>query len=458
MTATCGSIVARFRSTHLRVGVIGLGYVGLPLALLFARQGFQTTGFELDPMKLDKLNRYETYIHHVPAESIRKQKRRFHATADFQQLTEMDAIIICVPTPLDDHRQPDLTAVHTTTDTVQRHLRPGQLVVLESTTYPGTTDEMVLPTLRKSGLQCTAHQYSLNGNQITASAKECCEFMLAFSPEREDPGNAQRQTAQIPKILGAVNSTSAAAAYALYSQVFKQVVLVSSARVAEMTKLLENTYRCVNIALINELKLLSRRMGIDIWETIDAAKTKPFGFTAFYPGPGVGGHCIPIDPFYLTWKARQYSVTSRFIELAGEINSQMPEYIVSSIADALERTKQCVNGSHIVVAGVAYKKDVDDVRESPSLRIIELLQARGAHVDYHDPYCPCLINMNPGKVDRLLSVELTAELLKRCTAVVISTDHSSYDYHFIVRHAKLVIDTRNATRNVRHDRHKIVCC
>jgi UDP-N-acetyl-D-glucosamine dehydrogenase len=340
---------------------------------------------------------------------------------------------------------------------VSAHLRPGQLIVLESTTYPGTTDEVVLPILEKPGLRCSPSAYATDGSVVKSSGTVGGDFLLAFSPEREDPGNKQFQTHQIPKVIGGVNGASAVAARALYDQVFERTLLVSSARAAEMTKLLENIYRCVNIALVNELKLLCLRMGIDIWEVIEAAKTKPFGFTAFYPGPGLGGHCIPIDPFYLTWKAREYEFPTRFIELAGEINSAMPEHVVASLADALNRRKQCLQDARILVLGVAYKKDIDDPRESPSLRIMELLRLRGARVDYHDPYFPRLPKTR--RYDfRLASVELTAQTLAQFDAIVIATDHSSYDYAFIVRHARLVIDTRNATRQVTEFPEKIVRC
>jgi UDP-N-acetyl-D-glucosamine dehydrogenase len=448
----------RFAGKKIQVGVVGLGYVGLPLALLFARQGFQTTGFDVDHTKVENLNSGETYIKHIPASAIAAQQTRFRATGDFQHLGGMDAIIICVPTPLDEHRQPDLSDVRNTAETIRRYLRRGQLIVLESTTYPGTTEELVLPILEQSGLHCSVQSYSISDKNIAQSRRNVPDFLLAFSPEREDPGNRDFETCHIPKVIGGVNGASASAAHALYSQVFADSVLVTSSRVAEMTKLLENTYRSVNIALVNELKMLCQQMNIDIWEVIEAAKTKPFGFTAFYPGPGLGGHCIPVDPFYLTWKAREYDCPTRFIELAGEINSSMPMYVLSSLVEALDQHKQCLNGSHILVLGVAYKKDIDDLRESPSLRIITLLQSRGAQVDYHDPYFPRLHNTRLYHLEGMSSIELTADVLKRVTAVVISTDHSSYDYDFIVRHSRLVIDTRNATRSVSAFREKIVRC
>ena len=442
-----------------QVGVVGLGYVGLPLALGFARKGFRTTGFDIDPAKVGKLQRGETYIGHIAGALIAEEvkKARFLPTADYARVKEMDAIIICVPTPLNEHRDPDLSYIRNTAEAISACLRPGQLVVLESTTYPGTTDEVVLPILERSGLHCPLSPYATDGRTVIPSEAMGGDFLLAFSPEREDPGNKQFQTRQIPKVIGGVNAASAVAARALYDLVLERTLLVSSARAAEMTKLLENIYRCVNIALVNELKLLCLRMGIDIWEVIEAAKTKPFGFTAFYPGPGLGGHCIPIDPFYLTWKAREYEFPTRFIELAGEINSAMPEHVVASLAGALNRRKQCLQEARILILGVAYKKDIDDLRESPSLRIMELLRLRGARVDYHDPYFPRLPKTR--RYDfRLAAVELTAETLAQFDAVVIATDHSSYDYAFIVRHARLVIDTRNATRAVTEFREKIVHC
>jgi UDP-N-acetyl-D-glucosamine dehydrogenase len=369
----------------------------------------------------------------------------------------MQAIIICVPTPLDDHQEPDLTYIQKTAEVISSFLRPGQLVVLESTTYPGTTEEVLLPILEKSSLRCPVSAYSVEGATPQATAESDLDFFLAFSPEREDPGNKKFATNQIPKVIGGVNAASALAAQDLYRQVFERTILVSSSRAAEMTKLLENIYRCVNIALVNELKLLCLRMGIDVWEVIEAAKTKPFGFTAFYPGPGLGGHCIPIDPFYLTWKAREYEFPTRFIELAGEINSAMPEHVVNALAEALNRRKQCLHDAKILVLGIAYKKDVDDLRESPSLRILELLRARGARVDYNDPYFPRLHKMRRYDLG-LSSVELKAEVLAEYQAVIIATDHSCYDYASIVRHAQLVVDTRNATRHITEHRHKIIHC
>jgi UDP-N-acetyl-D-glucosamine dehydrogenase len=442
-----------------RIGIIGLGYVGLPLALLFARNGFRVCGFDVDPHKVDILGRGKSYIRHIQESVIAEhvERGRLIVTTDFSKAREMDSLLICVPTPLDAHREPDLSYVRNTTESILPHLQRGQLVVLESTTYPGTTEEVVLPVLEKSGLRSPVKAYSPIFREVPPGDGAGIDFLLAFSPEREDPGNKQFETHEVPKVIGGVNASSARAAQMLYSQAFKKTLVVSSARTAEMTKILENTYRCVNIALVNELKLLCLRMGIDIWEVIEAAKTKPFGFTAFYPGPGLGGHCIPIDPFYLTWKAREYEFPTRFIELAGEINSAMPEHTVSAIADALNRRKQCLQDSRVLIMGIAYKKDVDDLRESPSLRIMELLEARGAHVEYHDPYFPQLPKMR--KYDfRLQCVDPTPEALAKYDVVVIATDHSSFDYTAIVKHAQLVIDTRNATHGIKDYADKIVRC
>jgi UDP-N-acetyl-D-glucosamine dehydrogenase len=458
-TKTLTGLQHRLNHQTARVGVIGLGYVGLPLALLFSRRGFVTVGLDIDPVKVDLLGRGETYIKHIPAAAIQEQFRgkRLSATTDFSEIASLDACIICVPTPLNEYREPDLSYVTQTAEAVSAHLRPNQLVVLESTTYPGTTEELVLPILERSGLRCPVEPYDAATLSPESWQGSSSDFLLAFSPEREDPGNKQFETHQIPKVVGGVNAASALAAQTLYAHAFERTVLVSSARVAEMAKILENTYRCVNIALINELKLLCVRMGIDIWEVIDSAKTKPFGFTPFYPGPGLGGHCIPIDPFYLTWKAREYELATRFIELAGEINSSMPGHVVDAVGEALNQRGQCFKDSRILVLGIAYKKDIDDLRESPSLRIIELLQERGARVDYNDPYFPKLHKMRRYDFG-LSSVPLNAETLASYAAVVIVTDHSSYDYELIARHSKQVIDTRNATHGLREYRDKIVHC
>lgn len=442
-----------FKGTQLKVAIIGCGYVGLPLALRFAEAGHKVTGFDTDPNKVSMLNAGKSYIEHIPQTKIQQfvNSRHFSATTDFARLKEADAIIICVPTPLDERREPDLSYVEQTAISVQPHLQRGQLVVLESTTYPGTTEELVLPILEKSGLHCPIAAGPENENMA-------CDFWLAFSPEREDPGNKQFGLAQIPKVVGGVNPPSGRAAQALYAQVVARVVPVSSTRAAEMAKLLENIFRCVNIALVNELKMLSMRMGIDIWEVIDAAATKPFGFMPFYPGPGLGGHCIPVDPYYLSWKAREFDFSTRFIELAGEVNTAMPYHVVDAIAAALNDHKKSLKGSKLLILGVAYKKDVDDLRESPTLKIMQLLQQRGAHLEYNDPYFPRLHKMRHYNYEHMKSVPLNPQTLGSFDAVVIATDHSSYDYVAIVDAAHLVVDTRNATRRVMRHRGKIVLC
>ena len=457
--STNTALFQRLQKKTAEVGIIGMGYVGLPLALSFARAGFKVTGFDVDPEKIQKLQKRETYIRHISSSEIAEAivKRDLRATDDFRRLRDMDAILICVPTPLDEHREPDMSYVLSTAESIGAALRPDQLIVLESTTYPGTTEEVVLGTLQKSGLRCPAAPYTVRGLKIDYDTSLEADFLMAFSPEREDPGNKNFKTYQVPKVIGGVNGPSARAAQMLYAPVFDKIVMVSSTRAAEMTKLLENIYRAVNIALVNELKCLCLRMGIDIWEVIEAAKTKPFGFTAFYPGPGLGGHCIPIDPFYLTWKAREFDFPTRFIELAGEVNTGMPEFVVSAVAEAFNARKRCLQDSKILILGVAYKKDVDDVRESPSLRIMQLLQARGARVEYSDPFFPTLPKMRHYNFG-LSSVDLTPENLARYDAVLVATDHSVYDYRDIVRHARLVIDTRNATRNITEHREKIVLC
>src|SRR5258705_429524 len=442
-----------FKGSQLRVGIIGCGYVGLPLGLRFAEAGHRVTGFDTDPTKVEKLNRGQTYIQHISQNKIQQfvQSKHFGATTDFSKLAEMDAVLICVPTPLDQRREPDLSYVEQTAQSIRPHLQRGQLVVLESTTYPGTTEELVLPILEQTGMKCPI-AHGPENEQIST------DFFLAFSPEREDPGNKQFGLAQIPKVVGGVNPPSGRAAVALYSQIVARVVPVSTTRAAEMTKLLENIFRCVNIALVNELKMLSLRMGVDVWEVIDAASTKPFGFMPFYPGPGLGGHCIPVDPFYLSWKAREYDFSTRFIELAGEINTSMPYHVVDSVSEALNMHKKSLSGSKLLVLGVAYKKDVDDLRESPTLKIMEILKKRGAHFDYNDPYFPQLHKMRHYDYSDMKSVPLSAETLGKYDAVLIATDHSSYDYGAIVDAAKLVIDTRNATRRVIRHRAKIVLC
>ena len=442
-----------FKGGQLKVAIIGCGYVGLPLALRFAEAGHKVTGFDTDPEKVRMLNAGRSYIEHIPQTKIQQfvNSRHFNAVTDFSKLAEADAIVICVPTPLNEYREPDLSYVENTAKSIQPHLVRGQLVVLESTTYPGTTEELVLPILEKSGLRCPIVTGPENENVPL-------DFFLAFSPEREDPGNKQYGLAQIPKVVGGLNPPSGRAACAIYAQVVAKVVPVSSTRAAEMAKLLENIFRCVNIALVNELKMLSLRMNIDIWEVIDAAATKPFGFMPFYPGPGLGGHCIPIDPYYLSWKAREFDFSTRFIELAGEVNTAMPYHVVDAIAAALNNHKKSLNGSRLLILGMAYKKDVDDLRESPTLKIMQLLQSRGAAFDYNDPYFPKLHKMRHYNFEEMKSVPLNPQTLAGYDAVVISTDHSSYDFGAIVDAAKLVIDTRNATRRVTRNRNKIVLC
>ena len=442
-----------FAGKDIKVGIIGCGYVGLPLALRFADVGQRVTGFDLDPVKVKRLNAGESYIQHIPAEKIRQhvQAKNFDATTDFSRLRDMDAVLICVPTPLDERREPDLTYVADTARAIAPHLQKQQLIVLESTTYPGTTEELVMPILEKGGLRCPPAHGA--GTENTAT-----DFYLAFSPEREDPGNKQYGLAQIPKVVGGVNPPSGRAAAALYAQIVSKVVPVSSTRAAEMVKLLENIFRCVNIALVNELKQLCLRMNLDIWEIIDSAATKPFGFMPFYPGPGLGGHCIPVDPYYLSWKAREYDFSTRFIELAGEVNTAMPYHVVEATAAALNRQEKSVKGSKILVLGVAYKKDVDDLRESPSLKLLELLTEKGAELDYNDPYFAALHKMRHYDFSHMRSVELTPERLASYDCVLIATDHSSYDYDAIAKHAKLVVDSRNATRRVKEHREKIVPC
>jgi UDP-N-acetyl-D-glucosamine dehydrogenase len=426
----------RIREREARVGIIGLGYVGLPLSLLYSEQKFRVTGFDIDSRKVDTLSNCGSYIYRITPGEIQAAKANgFSATADFSQLNAMDAIIICVPTPLNDYHEPDLSFITDTTRSIAPHLRAGQLVVLESTTYPGTTEEVMVPILEKEnrmGLKA-ARNTTFNGN----------EFFVAFSPEREDPGNTTVARRDIPKVVGGLNAHASELSEALYGSIFNRTVPVSSPAAAEMTKLLENIYRCVNIALVNELKLLSLRMGIDIWEVIEAASTKPFGFHPFYPGPGLGGHCIPVDPYYLSWKAKDWDFRTRFIELAGEININMPYHVRASVSSALNSRKKSVNGARVLVLGVAYKKDIDDLRESPSLTIIELLQKDGAQVSYHDPYFPFI-----GKGRKYDLQMKCADLsnLAQYDCVVIVTDHSDYDYRRIVQESQLVVDTRNATR------------
>jgi UDP-N-acetyl-D-glucosamine dehydrogenase len=428
-------LLDKIRTRKARVGIIGLGYVGLPLALLFSEQKFPVTGFDIDEDKIKTLNSGGSYIHRIsPAEIQAARKAGFRATTEYARISEMDAVIICVPTPLNEHREPDLSYITGTAESMAPYVHPGLLVILESTTYPGTTEEVLVPFLENKGLKA-ARGESQKGH----------EFFVAFSPEREDPANDSVARRDIPKVVGGLDPTASELASALYGSIFNRVVRVSSPAAAEMTKLLENIYRCVNIALVNELKMLSLRMGIDIWEVIQAAATKPFGFQAFYPGPGLGGHCIPIDPFYLSWKARQYDFQTKFIELAGEVNTEMPYHVVRAVFMALNREKKALNGSRVLVLGVAYKKDIDDLRESPALKIIELLQREGAQVAYHDPYFPTI---GEGRHYRLNMGRAELENLGQYDCVIIVTDHSDYDYQRIVRESQLVVDTRNATRGI----------
>ena len=441
----------KIQQRQARVGIIGLGYVGLPLALLFSEQKFNVTGFDIDQRKVDILAKGESYIYRITQDEIRTaQSQGFTATSDYSRIEQMDAVIICVPTPLNRYHEPDLSFITGTTHALAPHLQAGQLVVLESTTYPGTTEEVMLPILEqenKNGLKAA------RGASSGATSSTQKEFFVAFSPEREDPGNTTVARADIPKVVGGVNPQAAELAGALYGSIFHRTIPVSSPAVAEMTKLLENIYRCVNIALVNELKLLCLRMGLDIWEIIAAAATKPFGFHPFYPGPGLGGHCIPIDPFYLSWKAKEFDFRTRFIELAGEINNNMPYHVLASVGGALNQHKKSVNGARVLILGVAYKKDIDDLRESPALTIIELLQHEGAQVSYHDPYFPFI---GKGRKYDLQMKRTELERLGQYDCVVIVTDHSDYDYKKIVGEAQLVVDTRNATKGIASP--KVVRC
>jgi UDP-N-acetyl-D-glucosamine dehydrogenase len=429
----------RIEERTARVAIVGLGYVGLPLAETFAWGGYPVLGFDIDAVKVAKLNRGESYIGHICSERVGELigSGRFEATTDPHRFADADAVIICVPTPLGEARQPDLSFIVNTAEMLYPHLRPGQLIVLESTTYPGTSEDLLLPLLEKSGLKAGR------------------DFFLAYSPEREDPGNRDYSTRNIPKVIGGLSDACRKLAAALYEPVVDGVVPVSSMGVAEACKILENTYRAVNIALVNELKSVFAAMGIDIWEVIAAAKTKPFGFQAFYPGPGLGGHCIPIDPFYLTWAARRHGLNTRFIELAGEINAAMPQYAIERVADALNDEGKALKGSRVCVLGVAYKKDVDDPRESPAFAILELLRSKGAIVSYNDPHVPRLPPMRHHQL-RMDSQPLSPEFLAEQDCVLIVTDHSVYDWDFIVENTSLVVDTRNAAADCAAPRARIV--
>jgi UDP-N-acetyl-D-glucosamine dehydrogenase len=434
----------KMETRQARVGIIGMGYVGLPLALLFSGKGFRVTGFDIAADKVNTLNQGGSYIVRIPPASIQEAKQAgFHATSDYSEIALMDAVIICVPTPLDDHHEPDLSYVTGTVQSIAPHIHEGQLIDLESTTYPGTTQEIVAPLLEAG---------NRHGLKVVCGP-EASGVYVAFSPEREDPGNDNIDRQDIPKVVGGCSPQATELASTLYHVIFRRVIPVSSPAVAEMTKLLENIYRCVNIALVNELKQLCMRMGIDIHEVIDAAKTKPFGFQPFYPGPGLGGHCIPIDPFYLSWKAREFDFRTRFIELAGEVNESMPYFVLENIAAALNGHSKSIRGSRVLVLGVAYKRDIDDLRESPSLTVIELLREKGAQVSYNDPYFP---KVGRGRHYDLNMTSAPLNDLGQYDAVVIVTDHSAYDYRAIVVQSQLVIDTRNATKGI--DSPKIVRC
>ncbi|MCK4422385.1 nucleotide sugar dehydrogenase [candidate division WOR-3 bacterium] len=423
------------KSKERVLGVIGLGYVGLPLAMEFVRSGYKTIGFDIDKEKIEKLSSGESYIKHISEERVSQTLRSglFEATSDFSRLAEVDAISICVPTPLDEHRMPELSFVVDSARVVSKNMKQGVLVILESTTYPGTTREVLLPIFE-------------DGGRVLDE-----DFYLAFSPEREDPGNKQYNTRNIPKVVGGVSAASTKDAVELYKTIFDSVVEVSTADIAEATKLLENTYRSVNIALANELKVIFDKMGIDVWEVIEAAKTKPFGYSPFYPGPGLGGHCIPIDPFYLSWKAKEFGINTRFIELAGEINTAMPEYVIERTIDALNRYKKPLRGSNVLVIGIAYKKDIDDARESPGIRILELLIEWGANVSYYDPYIPEISGFRQTDI-MMKSVDLTKEILSRQDAVIIATAHSSINYQELLESSSLIIDTRNAFSSIKSDK------
>ncbi len=431
-------LLEKIKKHEAVIGVVGLGYVGLPLILEFVEESFPTVGFDIDESKVEQLNNGNSYIKHISNERIQHaiSKKLFRATSDFSKLREVNCILVCVPTPLTKHREPDISYIVKTTETIAKYLQKGQLVVLESSTFPGTTEEVMRPIMEKSGLKC--HE----------------DFYLAFSPEREDPNNPKYSTRTIPKVVGANHPRSLELTRTLYDQVIVETVPVSSSQAAEATKLLENIFRSVNIALVNEMKVILDRMGIDVWEVIRAASTKPFGYMPFYPGPGLGGHCIPIDPYYLTWKAREYDISTKFIELAGEVNTDMPYFVVNKVADALNEQGKSIKGAHILLLGMAYKKDVDDLRESPTLKLMQILLMKGAEVDYNDPLIPELWTMRHYNFKNK-SVELTPENLRSYDAVVISTDHSVYDWDAIVRHSQLVIDTRNATVNVKENREKI---
>ena len=431
MTKMANQLDKMIQSKDAVIGVIGLGYVGIPLINTFLHSGFKVIGFDIDKKKISSLKSGKSYLKHINIDKIHSSyiKEIFLPTSDFAKLAETDVILICVPTPLDDHRNPDLSYVLKTTEVIAANMKPGQLIVLESTTYPGTTEEELLPILSANKMEVGKH------------------FFLAFSPEREDPGNPNFTTSTIPKVVGGVTGDCLHLAKSLYDTIIEKTVPVSSARVAEATKLFENIFRSVNIAMVNELKMIFDRMNIDVWEVIDAASSKPFGFMPFYPGPGFGGHCIPVDPFYLTWKAKEYDYSTKFIELAGEINTNMPYYVVQKTMDALNARDKSIKGARILILGMAYKKDVDDQRESPAVKILEILKDKDASVDYNDPHVPEISGYRKHPDLHLKSIELNEETIKNYDAVIIATDHSAYDYDWIAKKAKLIIDTRNAIKS-----------
>ena len=420
--------IAKFKNKDAIIGIVGLGYVGLPLMIRYNAIGFRVLGIDIDEVKVAKLNAGQSYIEHIKSnEILRAKETGFSATTDFSRVKECDALILCVPTPLNKYREPDMSFVIKTTDALKPYLRAGQVVSLESTTYPGTTEEELLPRVQERGLKA--------GEDI----------FLVYSPEREDPGNPNFETRTIPKVIGGHTPACLEVGVALYEQAIDRIVQVSSTKAAEMTKLLENIHRAVNIGLVNEMKIVADRMGIDIFEVIDAAATKPFGFSAYYPGPGLGGHCIPIDPFYLTWKAREYGLHTRFIELSGEVNKAMPEYVLGKLMDGLNNSGKALNGSRILVLGIAYKKNVDDMRESPSVEIMELIEAKGGVVSYSDPHVPVFPKMREHHFD-LSSELLSAENIASYDAVVLATDHDKFDYNLIKQHARLIVDSRGKYR------------
>ena len=422
----------KIKDKKAKIGIIGMGYIGIPLGLEFAGTGFSVTGFDKDSARVKEINSGKQVMKHIPAKSMKEfvKKNKGSSTTEFSEIRDMDCLIICVPTPLDEHEQPDMSYIESASKEIGKNLRKGQLIVLESTTYPGTTREIVKPILEKSKLEAGE------------------DFFLAYSPEREDPGNKEFSVSAIPKVMGGLTDNCLRLTSNLYKNIVSETVEVSSLETAEATKLMENIFRAVNIAMVNELKLIFSRMGINIWEVIDAAKTKPFGFMPFYPGPGMGGHCIPIDPFYLSWKAKEYNTEAKFIELAGEINRKMTEHVTHRIGRALNDDKKSIRGSKILIVGVAYKKDIDDMRESPALRIMDLLKHKGAKITYHDP--------NVKNVGPLKSLDLTQNTINEQDAIVIITDHTNIDYKSLGKHAKLIVDTRNIMATVKNPKARVI--